>query len=469
MVSINRKALVDIGGPSYQAIATALGDAIAKGDLGPDAKLPPQRELAWQLEVTVGTISRAYDLLARRGLVRGEIGRGTFVNARPAEFAPALAQAAQTDEVRDLTSNTIAYTGVQSRLPALLAAIAQDPGTSGLFSRYPPIVGTLRHRELSSKWLMTMGLRTAPSQLSIMNGTQSALAAALFATTRSGAPLMMESLSYTGAINVARGLGLRLEPLSMDNQGVMSESLRNVSLQSGAKIAVIQPNLHNPTTICMSEERRREICEVAKDLDLLLIEDDVYGPLVEQAPPQLASMAPEHTIYITGASKCLSPGLRFAVVYTPEALVGKMASAQAELSLASPPLIAELFCRAFEDGLVSIACAEQRREMAARHEIAFRRLAHTLPDASMMTADPCGLHVWLQLPSSWTMSEFVLSLARQGILVAPSDRFHVGRGLPPKAVRISISALRSREALATALDTIASHLIEGNQPVTASV
>ena len=284
--------LAGFGGPAYHAIAAALSDAIAKGELRPDDKLPPQRELAWQLEVTVGTVGRAYDLLARRGIVRGEIGRGTFVNGRPMDSVPGMVRMAETSEACDLTSNTIAPTDVQCQLPALLTAIAQDPRAVELFSGYPPIIGTLRHRQICSQWLMTMGLKTAAPQLSIMNGTQSALAVALFAMTRPGAPLMVEPRSYTGAINVARRLGLRLEALAMDSQGVTPDSLKNVALQSGAKIALIQPSLHNPTTIRMSEERRHAICKVADELDLLLVEDDVYGPLVDRALPQLASIAP---------------------------------------------------------------------------------------------------------------------------------------------------------------------------------
>src|SRR6201999_4274736 len=66
-------------GPRYQAIADALADDIAACALAPGTRLPTHRDLAWRLGVTIGTVSRAYAEAERRGLIGGEVGRGTFV------------------------------------------------------------------------------------------------------------------------------------------------------------------------------------------------------------------------------------------------------------------------------------------------------------------------------------------------------------------------------------------------------
>jgi DNA-binding transcriptional MocR family regulator len=83
-----------INGPRYLAVASAIVQAIDSGELPPGAQLPPQRELADRLGVTVGTIGRAYALAKKRKLVSGEVGRGTFVAGdRPGvpsvDFSPA--------------------------------------------------------------------------------------------------------------------------------------------------------------------------------------------------------------------------------------------------------------------------------------------------------------------------------------------------------------------------------------------
>jgi DNA-binding transcriptional regulator YhcF (GntR family) len=71
-------------GPIYQAIADAIGREIEAGRLKPGGRLPTQRVLARQLGVTLTTVTRAYVEAQRRGLLNGEVGRGTFV--RPSAF-----------------------------------------------------------------------------------------------------------------------------------------------------------------------------------------------------------------------------------------------------------------------------------------------------------------------------------------------------------------------------------------------
>ena len=75
-------------GPLYQAIVDALADDTARGALAAGQRLPTHRELADRLGVTVGTVTRAYAEAARRGLVSGEVGRGTFARGRAVDDAP---------------------------------------------------------------------------------------------------------------------------------------------------------------------------------------------------------------------------------------------------------------------------------------------------------------------------------------------------------------------------------------------
>src|ERR1700712_1933953 len=66
-------------GPVYVRVADSIETAISHGVLPPGTKLPPQRNLAFDIGVTIGTVSRAYALVHERGLVAGEVGRGTYV------------------------------------------------------------------------------------------------------------------------------------------------------------------------------------------------------------------------------------------------------------------------------------------------------------------------------------------------------------------------------------------------------
>src|SRR3954468_3287419 len=101
-------------GPTYRALADAFAEAIEGGRLANGVRLPPQRDLAFRLAVTVGTVGRAYDLLAQRGLVRGEVGRGTFVLGRTEPMPQVRDLAGTADGLIDLTSNFPAPVAAQA-------------------------------------------------------------------------------------------------------------------------------------------------------------------------------------------------------------------------------------------------------------------------------------------------------------------------------------------------------------------
>src|SRR5215475_14921552 len=71
--------LASVAGPRYLAIVDALADDLDHGRLRAGDRLPTHRDLAYRLGVTVGTVTRAYAEAERRGLIKGEVGRGTYI------------------------------------------------------------------------------------------------------------------------------------------------------------------------------------------------------------------------------------------------------------------------------------------------------------------------------------------------------------------------------------------------------
>src|SRR5262249_18419905 len=112
-------------GPRYRAIADALAADITSGRLATGQRLPTHRDLAYHLHVTVGTVSRAYAEAERRGLIGGEIGRGTFVRARGESAAP-VANLPRDDEI-DFALNAVACGAEPEALAHTLAEVARDP------------------------------------------------------------------------------------------------------------------------------------------------------------------------------------------------------------------------------------------------------------------------------------------------------------------------------------------------------
>ena len=80
--TIGELKLPEMDAPMHERLAEALERQVASGLYLPGDRLPTHREIARRAKVAIGTVTKAIDLLGRRGIVRGEVGRGTFVNAR---------------------------------------------------------------------------------------------------------------------------------------------------------------------------------------------------------------------------------------------------------------------------------------------------------------------------------------------------------------------------------------------------
>src|SRR5690349_4483152 len=139
-------------GPRYRAIAEALAADVRDGRLPAGTRLPTHRDLAWRLKVTVGTVSRAYAEAERRGLISGEVGRGTYVRAPGALTSlPSLSVRGDTEPERaDFIDLSLNYP-MEGEEPALLRRTlaeiaADDGGTVEELLRYQPPAGRARDR-----------------------------------------------------------------------------------------------------------------------------------------------------------------------------------------------------------------------------------------------------------------------------------------------------------------------------------
>ena len=352
-------------GPRYQAIAEAIADAVDEGELNPGDKLPPQRELAWTLGVTVGTISRAYTLAEQRGLVTGEVGRGTFVRQRQ-QMTGALIP--PTSPMPFDMGINIAPTAAQAdALQHSLAAVAETADIARLVP-YMPSAGYPEFREAVAGWLARAGIEADPDRVVLACGAQHALSLMMSALTEPGQTILCEALTYTGVIDVCRLHHIQLEPVAMDDEGMLPDALERAARHHHARFVAINPTLHNPTTATMSLERREAIVEVARNYDLTILEDDVYGWMMVDRPPAVAALAPERTVFVSSASKSFAPGLRAGWVVAPEHLVRPLTAAAYATAVCQPPLMHEIVTRWMADGTADKLMDGLRKEVARRQD-----------------------------------------------------------------------------------------------------
>ncbi len=440
-------AIDAIPGPRYQAIASAIADAIEQGALKPGDRLPPHRDLAWRLGVTVGTVSRGYMLAEQKGLVVGEVGRGTFVRAPAGSGTGALLEP-QDSNVIDLGINAAISPYHGEALGRTLAEIGGAAHLERLL-RYMPGVGHEDYRAAAARWIAQLGIETAAERVVLTVGAQQGIAATFAALLGPREPALCEALTYTGVIDNARLFGHPLVPVEMDEEGMTPDALDAAALETGARVVILQPTIHNPTAAMMGEARRRDIIAVARKRDLILVEDDVYGLLPPDRPAPIAAMAPERTIYLSSASKAIAPGLRIGWLHGPAAYTERLVDAVYGMTNSTPALMQEVLRRWIDDGTAGELVRQLRIENAARQEAARTALA-----GLDFRAHPAAFHIMLNLPAPWRREEFTEALKGQGVRVIPLSAFATGQQAAPHGVRISLSAAPDRKTLVDALGRI---------------
>lgn len=435
-------------GPRYLAIVEALAEDVTAGRLPLGCRVPTHRELADRLGVTVGTVSRAYAEAARRGLVSGEVGRGTFVRGAPE--TEGLEEAAEG--LVDLGQNHPPDPPARPQRAALQAALAflTARGDAGRLLDYPAAGGNAGDREAGASWIARAGVAAAADDVLVCTGSQHGLTVVLATLLEPGDLLLTESLTYAGVKAVAGLLHLRLRGLPIDAQGLRPDALEDACREGGAKALYVIPTHHNPTTAVMPDERRREIVAVARAHGLAIVEDDVHGLLPSERPLPIAALAPERSYYLTSTSKTLAPGLRIAYVAAPPSMVPRLAASLRATTWAVAPLTAAVASTWIRDGTADALLAARRGEARERQAIAAARLA----SADLQT-QPEAYYLWLRLPEPWRGDAFAAEARARGVLVTPAEAFAVGREAAPHAVRLCLGAARTRESLGRGLEVVA--------------
>lgn len=186
---------------------------------------------------------------------------------------------------------------------------------------------------------------------------------------------------------------------------------------------------------------------------LLVIEDDVFGPLKPDRPPPIASSAPEQTVYVTSLSKSVAPGLRVGFLHAPPRLVPALRHAINLSVWMTPPLNAEIAARLIDDGSTERLASEQRAAAAYR-----QRLARAMLGVHDIATDPSGLHLWLKLPGTWRSDTFKARCQRAGVLVSEGRSFAARAADAPEAIRICLSHEPCRARLQRGLQAVANIL-----------
>jgi DNA-binding transcriptional MocR family regulator len=451
----------ETGPPLYERVANAIADGISSGEFPQGYRLPPVRDLARDLGVSGSTVVSVYSMLREQGLVRGEVGRGTFVHFDPAATRSPAEPARPPAPVRDL--GRLAW-----RRPMLAAAEAR------LRDRYPAAVDLMRgspdpaflpvaalrrawarvgkrltaadlqyprqndiEADLAAQVLPRLaedGIHADADQLLVANSTQQFLSLAaerlvLDAGTHGPITVAIEEPGYQTAMDTFERVGLRLVGMSCDAFGVRPSALR-AALAAGARMVVCTPRAQSPLGVSWTSERVGELATVLREYpDVLVFEDDHFAEASASRPGSLFAAGPAtRMLYVRSFSKSLAPDMRVSVAVTSGSLRHELSHAKSYADGWTARAAQRVMAALLADGETISVLDRARTSYARRRDAAVDAFLSTTREPATVDHGPDGLHVWLPVSPTCDTNAVVEAVARDGYLVAASDPFYLSPG-----------------------------------------
>lgn len=444
-------------GPKYLALSRALRESIRSGALAEGAQLPTVRDLAWDLGVTPGTVSRAYALATQEGLLAATVGRGTFVAARAPKLGPTqpLFVDREPSALRgrvDLRAPQLPEVGQAEAFRAALQSMIPEVGPEWI--DYPTQRAEAPLREEIVAWMSdrVLGPVTA-DDIALTAGGQNAINLILLCCLRGDRPVVLtEELAYPGFRHAARLARAETVGVETDAEGMVPEALEAACRRHGAQVLCLTTEAQNPTTARMSLERRQKIITIARHFDLQVIEDDCYT-LSESEWPSLRALAPERVWHVGSLSKTVSAALRFGYIVCPTGMgeTGRLTAQHAYFALSKP--VVDICLHLFQSG----AAQEIRRKVEA--ELTGRIATMVGKIGRFDLAWQPGLRfAFLRLPQGWRASTFTRMAEAEGVLVRSADEYALSHGRAPHAVRLALAGHLSDADFAQGMDRLATLL-----------
>lgn len=418
----------------YKAVVDRYAQAIRSGQLPAGSRLPTHRTLAAGERISLATATRVYRELEEMGLVSGETGRGTFVRDLSLPPGHGVDQQVVAADVVDLNFN---YPSLPEQGDALSEALRQLAMAGDIDShlRYQPHAGRLAERDIIARHLTCQHFAPDAENVLIVNGAQHGLAVTVMGLLRPGDVVAVDALTYSGFKALAALYHLELAAIPCRPEGPDLQALHTLCQQRRVRAVYTMPTLHNPLGWVLNTGQRQALADLARQHDLLIIEDAAYARLVSHPPPPVVSYAPERTVYVTGFSKNIATGLRVGVVISPPRYRPEIERAIRATTWNTPTLISSLICAWIEDGTVARFETQKRQDARQRQQVA-REVLCGLP----VVSHPDSYFVWLPLGEESRADRLANALMERRISVSTAEPFCVSATIP-QALRIALGSV----------------------------
>lgn len=441
MIQQIERQFVRTARPLYGHLVTLLEGAIARGDLPSGTKVPPERELAQRLRISRTTVVSAYRELESRGLLRGYVGRGTFVCAAPEPSGTPFAWRGKIASAA-LRSNdsTLRDTIRHSSDSRLLSLGAGEPAIDCFpTAAFQHAIDQVLKRDARAVWRHgpTEGqpiLREAiadrfavPAEsVLILAGAQQGLDLLARCLIDPGDAVIVDRPGYLGAIQSFRAAGAKL--IGWDVLRADVDELEDLMLRYRPKLIYTNPTFQNPTGVTLPIRIRREVLKLAERYRVPIVEDATYRELYfhDVPPPSLRELDESNlVIYLNSFSKVMAPGLRLGWLSAAPSIVDQIAIIKQRLDPHTQNLVQFAMARLITDGHFDEHLKTLRSEHARRCSAMVSAIQRHVPAMSLRFTRPTGgLYLWCRLLPGASARPLLDRALAAGVAFVPGHAFY---------------------------------------------
>jgi DNA-binding transcriptional MocR family regulator len=463
--------------PLYGHLVTLLEGAISRGELPSGTKVPPERELAQRLRISRTTVVSAYRELESRGLLRGYVGRGTFVCAAPEPSGTPFAWRGKIASAA-LRSNdsTLRDTIRHSSDSRLLSLAAGEPAIDCFpTAAFQRAIDRVLERDARAVWRHgpTEGqpiLRDAIAErfgvpaesVLVLAGAQQGLDLLARCLIDPGDAVLVDRPGYLGAIQSFRAAGAKL--IGWDVLRADIDELEDLVLRYRPKLIYTNPTFQNPTGVTLPIRARREVLKLAERYRVPIVEDGTYRELYfnEAPPPSLRELDTSSlVIHLNSFSKVMAPGLRLGWLSAAPSIVDQIALIKQRLDPHTQNLVQFAMARLIREGSFDEHLKTLRGEHARRCTAMLASIQRHVPTMALRFTRPAGgLYLWCRLLPGASARPLLDRALAAGVAFVPGHAFYPDVA-GDSEIRICFSSV-APTAVDDAVKRLAKSLAEGS-------
>lgn len=291
----------------------------------------------------------------------------------------------------------------------------------------------------------------SPVEVVVGSGSQDLLGCVFDIFLGADSTLLCEEFTYPGAMAAMRPTGCRRQGVAMDADGIVPEALHSVLASWSVsargprpRLLYLIPSGQNPTGSTMTVERKKRVYEIAREFDLVILEDDPYYNLVygEPAPSFLSMDTDGRVIRFDSFSKVLSAGIRLGFMTAP-AFVAAKVEQHMQMSILHANSFSQIavlaLLRAWGDEGWARHVREVKAFYAARAK-EFTAILHEHLDGLATWDEPrAGMFCWIKLLGVDNTKELIQVKARERKVLALPGETCCANERPVPFIRLAFS------------------------------